>query len=98
MKMTDVVGLIDEKAAEVAIVRRVYKERDAKLQSGHRTSRCCFAFLLNRGPRPDAHEKNCRHRLPLGASQLTAVKAIVQFDLYGRYLVMPCLGKWSAPI
>jgi hypothetical protein len=28
MKMTDVVGLIDEKAAEVAIVRRVYKERD----------------------------------------------------------------------
>lgn len=42
MKMTDVVGLIDEKAAEVAIVRRVYKERDAKLQSGHRTSRCCL--------------------------------------------------------
>jgi hypothetical protein len=37
MKMTDLVGLIDEKAAEVAIVRRVYKERDAKLQSGHRT-------------------------------------------------------------
>jgi hypothetical protein len=42
MKMTDVVGLIDEKAAEVAIVRRVYKERDAKLQIGHRTSRCCL--------------------------------------------------------
>jgi hypothetical protein len=57
-----------------------------------------FAFLLNREPRPDAHERNCRHRLPLGASQLTAVKAIVQFDLYGRYLVMACLGKWSAPI
>jgi hypothetical protein len=37
MKMTDVVGLIDEKAAEVATVRRVYKERDAKLQSGHLT-------------------------------------------------------------
>jgi hypothetical protein len=57
-----------------------------------------FAFLLNRGPRPDAHERHCRHRLPLGASQLTAVKAIVQFDLYARYLVMPCLGKWLAHI
>jgi hypothetical protein len=42
MKMTDVVGLIDEKATKAAIVRRVYKERDAELQGGHRTSRCCL--------------------------------------------------------
>jgi hypothetical protein len=37
-----VVSLIDEEAAEVAVVRRVYKERDAELQGGHRTSRCCL--------------------------------------------------------
>src|SRR6202035_166628 len=65
----------------------------ARCQIAKRSSNLAllFAFLLNQGPRPDAHERNCRHRLPLWASQLTAVKAIVQFDLYGRDLVMPCL-------
>src|ERR1700686_3402494 len=56
----------------------------ARCQIAKRSSNLAllFAFLLIRGPRPDAHERNCRHRLPLGASQLTAVKAIVQFDLW----------------
>jgi hypothetical protein len=44
--MTDVVGLIDEKAAEVAIVRRVYKERDAAKRSSNCQSALKFGSRI----------------------------------------------------